>query len=165
MGAITPIASGITSLASTLNTVNTIVGTVQTLSGNSPSQQSQDLALRQLQERQRLQEAQLAQSNALEREKIALQAAADEEDRQRALRRAVARQRASFGGSGVGSGGGSSQAVLLGLFDESEDDLQSRTALDNLRSRALDLDSTQTRSLNLLQATQLSQSNNLNRLF
>lgn len=165
MGAITPIASGITSLASTLNTVNTIVGTVQTLSGNSPSQQSQDLALRQLQERQRLQEAQLAQSNALEREKIALQAAADEEDRQRALRRAVARQRASFGGSGVGSGGGSSQAVLLGLFDESEDDLQSRTALDNLRARALDLDSTQTRSLNLLQATQLSQRNNLNRLF
>ena len=165
MGAITPIASGITSLVGTLNTVNNLVGAVQTLSGNSPARQDQDLALRQLQERQRLQEAQLVQSNALEREKIAAQAAQDEEQRQRALRRAVARQRAQFGGSGVSSNSGSAQAVLLGLFDESEEELASRATLDNLRSRALDLDASQTRSLNLLQATQLSQRNNLNRLF
>ena len=46
MGAITPIASGLTSLVGTLNTVNQIANTVQTLSGNSPAKQEQDLALK-----------------------------------------------------------------------------------------------------------------------
>jgi len=162
MGAITPIASGLGSLVGTLNTVGQIYGAVQTLSGNSQAKQDQDLALRQLQERQSLQQEQLAQQNALERERIATQAAQNEEERRAALRRAVARQRASFGGSGVSSNSGSAQAVLLGLFDETEDELQRRTELDSLRNSALDLDASQSRSLNLLQATQLSQRNDLN---
>ncbi|MCB9982435.1 MAG: transporter [Rhodospirillales bacterium] len=157
MGAIAPITSGLSAAVSTLNTVGQVVGAVQTLSGNSSAQREQDLALRQLQERQRLEAVQLAQSNALEREKIAAQSAADEEERRAALRRAVARQRASFGGSGIGSSGGSAQAVLLGLFDESEDEINRRTELDSLRTRALDLGESQSRSLNLLQATQLQQ--------
>ena len=164
MGAITPIASGLTSLVGTLNTVNQIANTVQTLSGNSPAKQEQDLALKQLQERQRLTAAQLAQGNALERERIAIQAAQDEEDRRASLRRAVARQRAQFGASGVSQGsGGSSQAVLLGLFDETETELAQREQLDNLRNRALTLDGAQGKSLNLLQATQLSQRQKLDR--
>ena len=160
MGAIAPIANGLTSAVSALNTVNNIVGAAQTLGGNSPARQEQDLALRQLQDRQRLEQKQLAQQNALERERIATQAQAEEDKRQRALRRAVSRQRASFGASGV-SNDGSSQAVLLGLFDESEEELQRRTELDNIRSRALDLNASQSRSLNLLQATQLQQRNKL----
>lgn len=158
MGAITPIASGLTSLVSTLNTVNQIANTVQTIGGNSPVRQEQELALKQLQERQRLSAAQLAQDSSLDRERIALQAVQDKDDRRASLRRAVARQRAQFGSSGVSQGsGGSSQAVLLGLFDESETDLAQREQLDNLRNRALELDETQSNSLNLLQATQLRQ--------
>ncbi|MGB0719566.1 MAG: transporter [Bdellovibrionales bacterium] len=165
MGAITPIATTLTSLAGTLNTANQIVGAVQTLSGNSPAAQSDDLALRQLQQEQRLREQQLAQSQALEREKIATQAAQDEDDRRAALKRAVARQRASFAGSGISASGGSSQAVLLGLFDETEDDIKQREQLDTLRTRALDQDFAQTRSLNLLQSTQLRERQKLNSLF
>ena len=163
MGAITPIASGLTTIVVALNVANEIVSSVQTLSGNDTS--SEELALKQLKEQQRLQQKQLAQQNALEREQVALQALQDEEDRRAALRRAVARQRASFGASGVSSGSGSSQAVLLGLVDETEDELAQREALDNLRSQALSLDEAQTRSLNLLQATQLSERNALNNLF
>ena len=163
MGAITPIASGLTTIVGALNVANEIVSSVQTLSGNDTS--SEELALKQLKEQQRLQQKQLAQQNALEREQVALQALQDEEDRRAALRRAVARQRASFGASGVSSGSGSSQAVLLGLVDETEDELAQREALDNLRSQALSLDEAQTRSLTLLQATQLSERNALNNLF
>ena len=162
MGAITPIASGLSAAVGTLNTLGQVVGAVQTLSGNSNSRHEQDLALLQLQERQRLEQARLAQSNALEREKIATQTAQDEEDRRAALRRAVARQRASFGGQGISASGGSAQAVLLGLFDETEDEINRRTELDSLRTRALDLGESQNRSLNLLQATQLQQRQKLN---
>ena len=157
MGAITPITSGLNSVVGTLNTLNQTVGLVQTLAGNSPARQSQDLALRQLQERQRLEQANLSQRNALERERIAAQAEQSEQDRQRALRRAVARQRASFGSQGVSQSGGSSEAVLLGLVDESEEELNNREALDNLRTRALDLNQSQASSVNLLQATQHQQ--------
>ena len=166
MGAITPIASGLTTLVGALSTANQIVGSIQTLTGNSSQSQAQDLALEQLQERQALSAAQLAQNNALESERVALEAAQDQEDRLAALRRAVARQRASFGGSGISQGsGGSSQAVLLGLFDETQDDLAQREQLDALRSTALDLDASQANSLNLLQATQLKERQNLTNLF
>lgn len=164
MGAITPIATGLTSLVGTLNTVNQIANTVQTLGGNSPAKQQQDLALKQLQERQRLSAAQAAQDNALERERIATQAAQDEQQRRASLRRAVARQRAQFGSSGISQGGsGSSQAVLLGLFEETQDELAQRQQIDNLRNRALALDEAQSKSLNLLQATQMSQRQKLDR--
>ena len=140
MGAITPIASGLTTLVGALNTANQIAASVQTLSGKSPERQEQDLALKQLQERQALSAAQLAQNNALESERIALQSAQDEQDRRAALKRAVARQRASFGASGLNQNSGSSQAVLLGMFDENEDELAQREQLDTLRNRALELD-------------------------
>ena len=83
---------------------------------------SRDQALEQLQKRQALQQQQLAQDAALERERIALNTAQSEEERKAALRRAVARQRANFGAQGVGSGAGSSQEVLLGLFEESDEE-------------------------------------------
>lgn len=165
MGALTPVLGGLTSLTATLGAASQVVGAIQTLSGNSAAERAQELQLRQLQERQRLQQQQLAQDNALERERIALQSAQDEEDRRNALRRAVSRQRATFGGRGISANSGSSQAVLLGLMNETEDELAQREQLDNLRNRALDLEAGQTRSLNLLQATQLQQRNALNDLF
>ncbi len=167
MGAITPITSGLNSVLGAVSAVNQTVGLVKNFTGGGSSGTSeQNLALLELQERQRLQEAQLAQSNALSRDKLALEAAQADEDRRAALRRAVARQRANFGGSGISSAdGGSAEAVLLGLVNESETELQQRSALDRVKTAALDLDETQTRSLNLLQTTQLQQRQKLNSLF
>lgn len=159
MGGIAPIAGGVGSLVSTLNTANQIFGAVQGLRGGSDNaaQAEQALALQQLQARQRLQQQQALQDAALKSHELSLQAQQDEDKRRAALRRAVARQRAQFGGSGVGSGGGSSQAVLLGLFDETEDELARRNQLDNLRNTALGVDLTQQKNLNVLQRTQLQE--------
>lgn len=172
MGAIVP---AITSTVGLINTVNSAFNAVGNLRSNvsdvsydSARQQmiaEQNQALIQLQQRQALDQEQQAQASALEKQKIALDAQTAEAQRQSALRRAVARQRASFGGSGITSSGGSADAVLLGLFDESEDELRQREALDNLRSSALDLETAQAKSVNVLQATQLSERNKLQRLY
>lgn len=160
MGAITPIASGLGSAVSTLNTIGNVVNTVQSFSGNSAKERDQDLALRQLQQRQQLENQQAINDAALDRQQIELQAAQDEEERRDALRRAVARQRANFGSQGV-SQTGSAQAVLLGLFEESDEERANRDARDQLRFSALEQDTASTQSLNVLQATQLRERQNL----
>lgn len=160
-GGLFPLVSNITRAASLVNT----------LSGSSEDARrdqiraEQGLALEQLQNRQALQESQLAQNNALEKGRIATDAAQADEERRAALRRAVARQRASFGAQGVGSNGGSSEAVLLGFFDESDAERDRRERLDQTRNTALDNNLAQTRSLNLLQATQLAERQKLSRYF
>lgn len=125
----------------------------------------QDLALEQLKSRQAMQESQLTQNNAFEKQQVALQAGQADEKRRAALRRAVARQRASFGSQGVGSAAGSSEAVLLGLFEESDSERKRREQLDQTRQKALDNNFAQTRSFNLLQATQLAERQNLRRYY
>jgi hypothetical protein len=161
MGALNSIITPLTQLAGTYTSATNAISTLR----GAGRDREGDQALRQLQERQALQQQQTAQSAALEKQRLATEAAQNESKRRAALRRAVARQRASFGAQGIGSGGGSSQAVLLGLFDETEDELAQRAEMDRLRTQALDLDSNQQNSLNLLQTTQLAQRNRLNRLF
>ena len=137
------------------------------LSGNSSyraQEESQKQALRQLQQAQALQQKQSQAEAELARENIAVQSRASEEARLSALRRAVARQKAQFGSSGVGSSGGSARAVLLGLFDETEEELAEREKLDNLRNRALDLSLTSQNSMNVLQRTQLQERQKIDRL-
>lgn len=162
MGAITPIATGLSSIAGTLGTVNQIVSTAQALGGNSNAEREQELALRQLQARQNLAASQSAAGATLDRQTLAANAASAEEDRKRALRRAVARQRASFGGQGINTNNGSAQAILLGLFDESEEELNQRTRLDTIRSASIDQDLSNQSSLNVLQRTQLQERQKLN---
>lgn len=123
----------------------------------SRQEESQDMALQQLQRQQALTQQQAAQNAELERKQIAEQSAINEENRRAALKRAVARQRAQFGASGISSGPGSSEAVLLGLFDETEGELAQRERLDNLRYGALDSDLAQSNSLNVLQYEQLKE--------
>jgi colicin import membrane protein len=108
---------------------------------------------------------QIAQQNAdLKREEIAARADADNRRRQNALKRSVAKQRAQFGASGIGAqAGGSGEAVLLGLFDQSEEDKNEAAALDQLRFKALDNDLASKRTLNLLQAQQLKANQDLER--
>ena len=174
MGSLTSAIGGTNSFfGSVLPLVSNIsrtVALVDNLTGHSEDERrdqirrEQDQALQQLQDRQALQQRQLAQDTALEKQQIALQRAQADEERRAALRRAVARQRASFGSQGVGSNGGSSEAVLLGLFEESDDERAKREKLDQARYGALDNNMAQSRSLNLLQATQLAERQKLSRL-
>ena len=155
-GGLIPILSGL---------ATTVSAAEQTLSSfNVRGEDNQ--ALEQLQERQRLAEQQAAQNAAAQSDIRAVESAQDEERRQAALRRAVARQRASFGASGIAAGtGGSSEAVLLGFIEETEEELERRNQLDTLRNRSADLGVSQQRSVNILQATQLAERQNLGRLF
>ena len=67
---------------------------------------------------------------------------------------------------GIAAGtGGSSEAVLLGFIEETEEELERRNQLDTLRNRSADLGVSQQRSVNILQATQLAERQNLGRLF
>lgn len=154
MGALTPVITGALISQGTQILTNQVLG--------DPRGRAEDNALKQLQQRQSLQEQQRAADAALEREQIAFDTREAESKRKDALRRAVSRQRANFGAQGIGSGAGSSQAVLLGLFEESEDERRRRAELDGLRTAALDQDLAQNRSLNVLQRTQLAERNKLN---
>lgn len=167
MAALTPVLSLLGTVGSVVSAGNAILGGVQDLAGVGRQQQKREdnLALDQLKRQQTLQQKQLEDRAALEREQIALNARQTEEQRQQALRRAVARQRASFGSQGVGSGSGSAQAVLLGLFDESDDERAKREELDTIRLTALDQDLGQNRALNVLQRTQLAERQRLMRQF
>lgn len=105
---------------------------------------------------------QIAQEDAaLQKEQMRLTSEQAETERRAALRRAVARQRAAFGASGTGASGGSAQAVLLGLFDESEEERSQREALDNLKSRAGDQGLVQQQRVNTLQLAQLRERDRL----
>ena len=169
MGALTSATRLIGGITSTLNTIDTFVDTVQDFGGQDDrraatnQQASQSLALQQLQQQQALEQQQSRQNAALRLQEQQIEAQNAEERRQRALRSTVAKQRAAFGGRGISTQGGSAQAVLLGLFDESEEELEQRSRLDQLKSTALSQGLSQQNSLNILQATQLRERQNLAR--
>lgn len=135
---------------------------VRSESSYKQNMRSEDVALEQLQAQQAMQQQQNRQNVALEQRQIAAQSEINEQNRRAALKRAVARQRAQFGSSGISQGSGSSEAVLLGMFDETEAELAQRARLDNLRKGALDQRLAQSNSLNVLQYEQLRQRQNLN---
>lgn len=78
-----------------------------------------------------------------------------------ALRRAIARQRAQFGASGIDMDSGSAQAVLLGIYDENDEKRAQREALDSLKSNILDNNYANQQRVNTLQLTQLKERNKL----
>ncbi len=137
------------------------VGLVTSEISRQSSRKQRNLGAEQLEATQKLQQRQATQDAAQDKAKINLDAVNSEKERKDALRRAVARQRASFGAQGIGSRGGSSQAVLLGLFEESDDEKSKREGLDALRFNALDQDLSQKSSINVLQRTQLEERNKL----
>jgi len=166
MGTIAPIASQAITALSVANKVISTIKPVANVLGKGfdffdDNDSASDLALSQLQQQQKLQQQQEAQNSALEKQGILVKAQEAENQRRSALKRAVARQRARFGSSGVNSNGGSSEAVLLGLFEESDQDKMARENLDNLRLNAIDQESTQRKRVNTLQREQLNQKNKL----
>jgi hypothetical protein len=161
MAGITTAAQWIAPLTSGLSVLNSISGAA---SGTQDTRRQQELSLQQLRADQAESMRQTQENAALDRQKIALQAQEATTERRNALKRAVARQRASFGSSGTGSSGGSAQAVLLGLFDESDEERAQRERMDNLRLGAVDLGVAQQDRINVLQRTQLTEKNKISNL-
>lgn len=121
-------------------------------------QAQQNLALAQLQAQQQLGEQQAAQDAALARQEIAQEAGNAETARRAALKRAVARQKVSLASQGVSSADdGSAEAILLGLFQESETERGARARLDGLRAQAIGQNLAQKQALNVLQRSQLAE--------
>lgn len=149
MASIIPVAAQALALFETASTIANVFD-------DSGSRQ-QEQSLRQLQQQQALQQRQSAQDAALSREEIQAKTKAAEMERRKALKRAVARQRAQFGGSGVSGNDGSSEAVLLGLFEESDEERKLRETLDKLRTQSINQNLLQQRNVNTLKRTQLAE--------
>lgn len=101
------------------------------------------------------------QQAAHQRAEMELKARSDEETRQAALKRAVARQRTAYGATGLSGVDGSGRAVLLGLFEESEDEKRRREELDRLRYSAIDSELAHKRTVNMLDLSAKRDRNNI----
>lgn len=102
-----------------------------------------------------LNERDFAERAALDERETALQTAEQERKRQQDLRRATAARKAAFGSQGISTADGSGQAVLLGLFQNSDEERKYRERLDALRRDALaqDVENKRRRNLLSLQST------------
>ena len=163
-------------LTSTLGTISSTIGTVATLANQindlngynnrvaaQNQQAQQSLAMQNLQQQQ-AQELKESEFTATEkRAKIQTEAQQAEELRRTALRRTVARQNALFGSRGITGNDGSREAVLLGLYNESEEDKKQREDLDRLRYNAIDSDLNTLKERNVLELSQLTQQQRLQR--
>lgn len=90
--------------------------------------------------------------------------AAEEQRRVEALRRAMAKHRASFGARGVTAAGGSGEAILLGLVGESDRERQTAIAADRLQTQALQQRVSDLNRRNLLEQSQLAERHRIQRL-
>lgn len=97
-----------------------------------------------------LNEQDTADKAALDQKQIDLNAAEDSRQRQQALKRASATRKAAFGQQGINTSDGSGQAVLLGLFQESDEEQKYRDRLDAIRKESIAQDKENKRRRNLL---------------
>lgn len=139
--------------ATLISGLDTVFSTVNRVRDNAASVRSAQIQQQQQQD-----------AIAAERERQAYDAQQVEIERQKALKRAVARQKAQFGAQGVGSGDGSAEAVLLGLFEESEEERKARERLDQTRARALDSRAATSNRLDLLEQSRLAEKNRIDRI-
>jgi len=162
MATLVPVATQALSIFKTVGGVASVLGATTNLIQDR-NDRSSELAIRQLRDQQNLEQKQASQKAALDRQGVIINAQKAEDERRRALKRAVARQRANFGGAGVSSNSGSSEAVLLGLFDESEEERSSRERLDALRLNTIDNNLANVKRKNTLQRTQAESRQTLTR--
>ena len=153
---------GLSSVASTaigaLSVANSVMGGINSYQENSGRREYD----------QQRQKNDLDTANAMakaENDKYQLRIEAEMADKSRrdALRRNMARQLAKFGASGTDASTGSGQAVLLGMFEESEADKKQRDELDALKASAIDRNMAQQQRVNTLQLTQLKEKDKYNR--
>jgi colicin import membrane protein len=151
-------------IASVLTPILQIGSAIGTVAGIVQPFYEDNVSSKQLEQQNALKLKQAKQDAALKQQQITLETQQAEEKRRAALKRAMATQRANFGSQGVGSGGGSSEAVLLGMFEESDAERQNREQLNQLKSAALETGISQQRQLNLLQQEQLQERQILDRV-
>lgn len=169
MAAMSSIVSGISGLTSAISTVRNFTNTVSSLSHDPYAEQrkniyaQQQMAMQELQQRQAMDMQGASERAALDRQSVMAEALNEDESRRASLRRAVSRQRASFGAQGIGSASGSSEAVLLGMFEESDQDRVQRERIDGLRMAAIDQSLASRHSLNMLERAQMQERHKLER--
>lgn len=169
MGNFTSLATGLISTLSAVNSaVNTISRTNDTIhrfTGGEyrDMQAQQNLAAQQqaaqnsrVLEDSRLKAEQDSRLRSLEAERI-------EAARTRALRSTVARTRAAFGAQGITPTDGSAEAVLLGLFQEGDDEREARERRDQVRAQADAQSLARAQQRNLLEETELAERQRLQR--
>jgi colicin import membrane protein len=166
MGGLSSLGGVLPALQGTLGVLNTVdraIGTYGNLTGQGSKDRSreiaaqQQLAADQLHQRQTLEEQLAAKKLSQDQATLSAQDAQDERRRLAALKKSVSRQRAAFGGAGLDVGDtGSTEAVLLGLFDESDAEKRDREQLTGLKQQILDENFNALRNRNLLEASQLS---------
>lgn len=165
MGTLLPVLGAITK---TVTAFEALGGAIETISGNNRGEgvlrAQQDQAMRDLQRQQAQRTAETEVDARAARDKIALDAADAERRRLVALKRAVAKRNARFGATGIGGDAGSREAILLGLYNESDAEKQQREDLDKLRYAAIDNDLSSLNSRNILEQTQLAERQKLTRL-
>ena len=146
------LVSAISPLLQIGSALGTVAGIVRPFAENAQAERHQKQA-------DAAAERALAQNIALQKQQNKAASDQAEESRRSALKRAVSRQMAISGAKGTLSDSGSSEAVLLGQFLESDQERQSRERLDSLRDRALDQSLFQKRQTNLLEQEQKRQRN------
>lgn len=150
MGTLTSAIAPIMQIGSAINSA---AGFAKTFVGASQDRAESDLKYQQSQ-----------QDAALQRQKNLVDLRNSETDRQAKLRKLVASQRAYYGGKGIGSGPGSSEAVLQGLFEGSDIDRQQNQTAYDLQNSAINQRLSQQKQINLLQKEQLREKTALSAL-
>lgn len=88
---------------------------------------------------------------------LAATAEADEKRRVDALRRTMARSRASMGANGVSAADGSGEAILLGLVNDTDGERQDARKIDQIKRQAIQQEVDSVRRRNLLEQAQLAE--------
>lgn len=161
MGTFLPVLG---TISTTLGTLHSLGKTFNTLSGNDYADAKRDQAMRDLQRQQAQQQSEAQQRADQQRQQIALNAEQAEQARRSALKRAMAKRNARFGASGIGGANGSREAIMLGLYNESEDEKKQREALDKIRYDSITSDLNNLNSRNILERTEMAENNRLSRL-
>ncbi len=147
------LSSVVTPLMQIGSAIGSVASFAQPFVSTSQKGAESDLVLQQYQQNVELQKKQ----NLLNLQQ-------DETNRRNKLKRLISTQRAEYGGGGIGSGAGSSEAVLQGLHEESDIERQNNENNTAFSNQALDQKLEQQRQLNLLQKQQLKQKTVLSKL-
>ena len=143
-------------LTRTLSIVNSINRAASLFNNgdNKRADAAREKAMADLQARQKLEEK--IASDRAGKDNALLLAQQSEEDHRRAsaLRAAVARQRALYGAGGSGPEGGSAEAVLLGLVNESDQEKAAQESIYRLRRQITEDNAANVRARNLLELSQ-----------
>ncbi len=143
MGALSSVITPVLQIGSALGTV---AGIVQPYQAVSQKNREADLKLQQLQ-----------QSVAQQKKQNLLTLEQNDAERRAKLRTLLSQQRASFGGRGLDTTSGSSEAVIQGMLDDSDQERAASESKVLAANKELDQQVSQQKRLNLLQKEQLRQ--------